>query len=781
MKPIERQYRQLAFLQVLFGLLAFCIAEGRPVLLGVVGALAVASWFLTEGKRKIGLDRNLLNLGAVGTVVLLTAEALLTGGSQPVALVGHFTMALQLVLLFAIKTRREYVQLAVLSPLQMIGASVLPGGVTLLFGVLLMVYCCITLLTVLSFQLKSAGDLVHQRYLRGAAQSEKPEHPDQVVGPYIRLHFRSSALAIGVICGLIAGGVFIAVPRAQQDPFAAAMVNARPVTQNQTGFNERVVLGQGSIAGGSPEPVMNVTVSQDGLPLGSANQSWLIRGAVQDTYDPVNVVWSRPPLTGMNDLSLEMPGNGLRLAVSRQPTREATITLRRRSISSLFTVVSPDGPVAPTYIDAPSLNRLTFSPEDQQLSSNESLASVLRYDLNWCYSPETDLRGKYRQRLDDLNTRWRQQTRRFRYRERLGRDNDLPPTLDWPVETERVRTMTQRLLRKRDLPIEYQDADPQQRMEAVRALTEYLRRNYRYTLNSPKDAETDPVIAFLFKTRAGHCELFASGLAAMCRSVGIPARLATGYRASEYNSIGGYYVVRESHAHAWTEADLGEGAGWHVYDATPADRNQQNNQANTGLLAKARALYDHLEFNWIATIITYDQNTQKHLLGAFGSFLNQGPDRWFADATEWVSDRARHVAFDTVGRALGIIIVLALGVAVLSLVRLFVVRHRRMVALQLTALPRAQQRRLSRQLRFYIIMLELLERHGWTRPHWQSPFQFARTLADQHPLQLEPVISLTEMFYEVRFGYRALDSERLARVRLHLRRLEQNLAIVTRK
>jgi len=778
MKPIDRQFRQLAFIQVLLSMLAFCIAEGQPALLALVAVVGLASWFVTEGPKRAGLNRNLLNLGAIGSVVLMLTEALLTGGANPVILVGHFTISLQMVLLFAKKTRREYVQLAVLSPLQMIAGSVLPGGVTLVYGVLLLLYCFLTLLTVLAFQLKSAGDLVHQRHRGARPDADPPDRPEQISGPRHRLHFRVSALVIGLCCGLIAGAVFIVIPRDQQDPFAAALVGTDTNNANtQTGFNARVRLSTGAIGAGSTEPVLNLTMTQDGAAIGSEDQAWLIRGAVQDTYDPLNKIWSRPPLTGVDDLTLEIPSSGVRLGKrGDRGVREASITLRRRSVNNLFTVVSDGGPVAPTFLDAPGLSHVKFNPEDQQMESDDALASVLRYQVHWHYSPYIDLRAQYRQRLDGLDT-----TRPYRDRRRWQWDERFDPprrpsTVEWPIEAERVRRMAQNLLRAREMPTDYADTTPQERMKAARALSEYLRRTFRYTLENPDTGQTDPVVAFLFQSRAGHCELFASGLAALCRSVGIPARLATGYRASEYNSIGGYYVVREAHAHAWTEVDLGTGAGWHVLDPTPPADTDQSFGARGGLLGKFRALYDHLEFNWIATVITYDQTTQQQILGAFGTALSQGPDQWFAGAGDWVTNQAEQVAFDTVGRALALIILAALTVAIISLARLLLLRHRRMVALQLTALPRTQRRTLARQLRFYVIMLETLERHGRSRPHWQSPFQFARALADEQPLRFEPVIPLTEMFYEVRFGYRELDGERQTRIRLHLKRLEQNLS-----
>ena len=73
-------------------------------------------------------------------------------------------------------------------------------------------------------------------------------------------------------------------------------------------------------------------------------------------------------------------------------------------------------------------------------------------------------------------------------------------------------------------------------------------------------------------------------------------------------------------------------------------------------------------------------------------------------------------------------------------------------------------------------MLDMLERHGYVRPRWQSPQAFATELAEANPMRFDPVVALTELFYEVRFGYRPLDNDRKQRVRAHLRHLEYALS-----
>jgi hypothetical protein len=72
-------------------------------------------------------------------------------------------------------------------------------------------------------------------------------------------------------------------------------------------------------------------------------------------------------------------------------------------------------------------------------------------------------------------------------------------------------------------------------------------------------------------------------------------------------------------------------------------------------------------------------------------------------------------------------------------------------------------------------MLDMLDRHGYVRPSWQSPFGFAQELADANPMRFDPVIALTELFYEIRFGHRELDGERQNRIKAHLQQLEHAL------
>ena len=94
------------------------------------------------------------------------------------------------------------------------------------------------------------------------------------------------------------------------------------------------------------------------------------------------------------------------------------------------------------------------------------------------------------------------------------------------------------------------------------------REEYYYTLEPPPLGR-NPVDRFLFETRRGFCEHYASAFSVMMRSAGIPTRVVLGYQGGEVNPMGGHLIVRQSDAHAWTEIWLDE-LGWYRIDPTAA-------------------------------------------------------------------------------------------------------------------------------------------------------------------------------------------------------------------
>jgi hypothetical protein len=105
--------------------------------------------------------------------------------------------------------------------------------------------------------------------------------------------------------------------------------------------------------------------------------------------------------------------------------------------------------------------------------------------------------------------------------------------------------------------------------DLVMALTSYLQQNFQYTQQlGHVPAGRDPVDWFLFDVKKGYCEQFATAETLMLRSLGVPARLATGYSTGDYNPVLDQAVVRERDAHAWVEVWF-PNHGWVPVDPSP--------------------------------------------------------------------------------------------------------------------------------------------------------------------------------------------------------------------
>jgi transglutaminase-like putative cysteine protease len=121
----------------------------------------------------------------------------------------------------------------------------------------------------------------------------------------------------------------------------------------------------------------------------------------------------------------------------------------------------------------------------------------------------------------------------------------------------------------RELAIQATDGHRASQYDQVMALTTYLQQNYRYSLQLGQVPQgRDPVDWFLFDAKIGYCEQFATAEVLMLRSLGIPARLATGYSTGDYDPVLNQSIVREHDAHAWVEVWF-SGHGWVPVDPSP--------------------------------------------------------------------------------------------------------------------------------------------------------------------------------------------------------------------
>jgi len=162
---------------------------------------------------------------------------------------------------------------------------------------------------------------------------------------------------------------------------------------------------------------------------------------------------------------------------------------------------------------------------------------------------------------------------------------------------------------------------------------DYLRSQpFVYTL-TPAALGAQPVDEFLFETREGFCEHYASALTFLLRAAGLPARVVLGYQGGELNGVGGYYIIRQTDAHAWTEVWL-EDEGWIRVDGVAAVAPERvalglDGLRSGGAAAAAAALraswsrqlslvWDAVNTSWEKWIVGYGPDLQRSLLESLG-------------------------------------------------------------------------------------------------------------------------------------------------------------------
>ena len=222
---------------------------------------------------------------------------------------------------------------------------------------------------------------------------------------------------------------------------------------------------------------------------------------------------------------------------------------------------------------------------------------------------------------------------RFRALEPLGEaERELFRRLP-PESSPRTRQLVQGWL-----------ADKPEPAEIIERAMSYLRSQpFFYTLTPPALGD-QPVDEFLFDTREGFCEHYASAFTVMMRAAGLPARIVTGYQGGELNGVGGYYIIRQSDAHAWTEVWL-EGRGWVRVDPVSAVAPERValgswRSALTGERVPGSALrrlewvrrtllvWDAASTYWNEWVIGYGPRLQRALLEALGLDGAAHSQRW---------------------------------------------------------------------------------------------------------------------------------------------------------
>ncbi len=141
--------------------------------------------------------------------------------------------------------------------------------------------------------------------------------------------------------------------------------------------------------------------------------------------------------------------------------------------------------------------------------------------------------------------------------------------------------------------------------ERATLIERYLKRNYTYSLSvaSPKKG-VDLIEDFIFYSKRGFCEHYATSMVLMLRCLGIPARIVNGFYGGETNEFGGYIIVRQSDAHSWVEALVD--SRWTRFDPTPSVPSRH--------LAAITLFLDWAKMSWARYVVGFRTEDQRAIL-----------------------------------------------------------------------------------------------------------------------------------------------------------------------
>jgi len=259
-----------------------------------------------------------------------------------------------------------------------------------------------------------------------------------------------------------------------------------------------------------------------------------------------------------------------------------------------------------------------------------------------------------------------------------------------------------------------------------------FQQQFSYTLSPPLLGE-NRVDDFLFSTRAGYCEHYASAFTFMMRAAGVPARVVVGYQGGEYNRFEDYMMVYQYNAHAWSEVWLA-GEGWVRVDPTsivaperisdgveaalgddPAFMNESRFSLarfrNAGWLNTLRLRLDAIEYDWNRRVVSYGGDSQLRLF-----------EEWFGVAT-------RNKVFT--------VLLLTVSLA-LIFVALITIRK----------IPGKRGREVDRLYHHYC---GHLGRIGLQRKPGEGPMDYLHRVAEQRPDITESLEQVTRLYMEIAY------------------------------
>lgn len=588
-----------------------------PLVLAFAAVISVTGLPLLNWLR---MNRILANVVALGAVLWSLRDFFSTESDRQLIAIADMLVYLQIVLLFQGKTQRIYWQLLVLSLLQVVVAAALNLGPQ--FGLLLAVYISIAISALVLLclhrecvppdsvpatpiapaQPKSAG----QRLLGSPIASEyRYSLTSRSLRHWPSMVFRQVGL---LACATMVFAVifFYATPRLGE----GAWQGPRGRLHRETGFTADVRLGESGRIEQTDNLVMRVALTRysDGRPYTLLEEPYF-HGMVLTQY-------RSDPLGGSRWMtSKRSPGQQENFSVHvNQPPSPTAVVRQSIAVETLSSdVVFAIFPVHPLP-DTPT-----------ELRYNRIATRLVR-------GPAEDLGSmrEYRYSIGTMALRDGRQLKCQPHANALIKEADLfqleyeKQSLSSYEESkfERLKKFTDDLIAEKQLT-------SSSTLERIKALEAHFLEPDVYTysleMTRKRDRTVDPIEDFVLNHRTGHCEYFASALAMMLRTQGIPSRLVIGYKGGEFNFLGHYYQVRGKHAHAWVEAYLpadevpdGELAGtpslggaWYRLDPTPGIWGDELARSRDSLTDRVGDAFDYVDLLWRDYVLGLNSSRQK--------------------------------------------------------------------------------------------------------------------------------------------------------------------------
>jgi transglutaminase-like putative cysteine protease len=692
-----------------------------------------AGWLIDTDRLRRSVSSRRANHLMVGYLFFALAEWWLLGAS-PVIVILHFVFFASSLKLLRKKTGRDWLWLYVVTFCQALMTAGMMVDAGFLF--LIVVYLFAAVSAFVSYEIHRsaqafAGAHSQQRIVVEYWKESKGSR--QVLKtPRLRPLAVFSAFALIVIL-LLAAPLFLAMPRVSRSYSRNGLLR----TEMLSGFSDSVRLGEVAQVKLNPQVVMRVRVR---FAPGREGRMLRWRGVTLDYYDGQS--WN---YTGPKPAFVKRSGDSFHLSenVWTYNYTEQRFFLEPLNINTVFAAPHPLLVAGLPALARDQGDRLWTEPHDF-------------HKLEYTVFSDTGEVADVELAEDDSRAYPSELQRRY---------TQLPPDHD-----RRIDQLAVEITRGATTEV-----------EIARRIEGHLRSAYSYTLDLQRVEDGDPVADFLFNTRAGHCEYFASAMTLMLRSRRVPARLVNGFQMGEYNDAADVYTVRQSDAHSWVEVFFPK-HGWVAFDPTPA---AGLSVYGDGIAARLRRWREAMEMFWLEHVIGFDTSKQLSMAFAaqawfsslFSSYRFDVSSRWF----DWVSRLAQRVeswkerrrGFDgkffesgqPSGSMLGLFshpLTLALfGLTLTGVVAMF--WRRRSQSWQ----RKARQSGAASAIAFYQEMLRTLERAGHKRAADQTPAEFAAEL------RMPAVTEITNLYQQVRFGDQSLDDHEITRVGVLLGELKK--------